>query len=141
VIIRGFWILAGALVACAWMGFMVQAQEAGVSLELNRADTVEAKCRVTIVVRNGLDIPLEALAFDVVVFDKSSGVAGYSGLDLGGLQPAKTRVRQYDIAQLPCAEISRLLINDIRRCGSDADQDACAKALTLSSRTAIDFSL
>ncbi|MBB4303204.1 hypothetical protein GGD81_002247 [Rhodobium orientis] len=109
-------------------------------MELNKAATVAGKCRVTMVVRNGLARPLSALSVDVVVFDKEGGVAGYSALNFGALPAGKMRVRQYDIAEMPCAEISRLLINDIRKCGEGGEAQ-CLGLLEPSSRLDIDFAL
>ncbi len=114
----------------------------GIHFELNKAETVNGTCRVTLVTRNDMASALTAFAIDLVVFDDAEGVAGYAAIDIGALPAGKTRVRQYDVARGDCGGFSRFLVNDVRACeGATGDAPDCLGALRLSSRTEIDLVL
>ncbi|AXS41662.1 hypothetical protein [Breoghania sp. L-A4] len=120
------------------------AQEAakGIHFELNKAETVNGTCRVTLVTRNDMASALKAFSVDLVVFDDAEGVAGYAAIDIGALPAGKTRVRQYDVAKGDCGGFSRFLVNDVRACeGASGEVQDCLGALRLSSRTKIDLVL
>jgi hypothetical protein len=107
-------------------------------IQLNEAETVTGSCRLTFVVRNALREPVNALGLDLVLFDKSEGVAGYAAVDFGALPSGKTRVRQYDVAKGACSGISRVLLNDVRACEiQDAKNQDCLPLLRIESRSEI----
>lgn len=113
-----------------------------IALELNKAETVAGSCRITLVVKNDLASALEAFGLDLVIFDKSNGVAGYAGIDIGPLPKGKTRVRQYDLPNIACDSIASLLVNDVRACErTDAAPAGCQPYLKLNSLSTIDFIL
>ena len=119
------------------------AQPAGaIAIQLNEAVTVDGACRLTFVFRNDLPAPVQALGLDLVMFDRSEGISGYAAVDVGTLPAGKTRVRQYDVARGDCADLSRVLLNDIRACEIEADTGGdCLPLLNLSSRSEIDLIL
>lgn len=111
-------------------------------LQLNEAASVGGSCRLTFVIRNELPDTVTALGLDLVMFDTSGGVSGYAAVDFGALPAGKTRVRQYDVAKGDCADLSRVLLNDIRACEIEARADReCLSMLALSSRSEIDLVL
>jgi len=113
-----------------------------IAIQLNEAETVGDACRLTFVIRNELPNTVQALGLDLVMFDKSEGVSGYAAVDFGELPSGKTRVRQYDVAKGDCADISRVLLNDIRACDIEAEGTGdCLSLLTISSRSEIDLIL
>lgn len=113
-----------------------------IAIQLNEAATVGGSCRLTFVIRNELPSTVQALGLDLVMFDKSEGVSGYAAVDFGELPSGKTRVRQYDVAKGDCADISRVLLNDVRACEIEAGAAKdCLSLLTISSRSEIDLIL
>jgi hypothetical protein len=113
-----------------------------ISVQLNDAETVNGSCRLTFVIRNSLQKPVNALGLDLVMFDTSDGVSGYAAIDFGDLPAGKTRVRQYDVAKGECAGISRVLLNEVRACDlQDAAQQDCLPLLRIDSRSEIDLIL
>lgn len=120
----------------------VAQQAETIAIQLNEAATVGEACRLTFVIRNGLPSPVRALGLDLVLFDTSDGVSGYTAVDFGELPPGKTRVRQYDVAEGGCTGIARVLLNDIRSCEIEAEAAGdCLPLLSVSSRTGIDLIL
>lgn len=136
-------ILVPMLLSCQLAAAPALAQqEKAISIQLNTAETVGDACRLTFVIRNGIDQPVEALGLDLVMFDKSEGVSGYAVIDLGGLPAGKTRVRQYDVAKGDCADISRVLLNEVRACEiNGAASDGCLSLLDITSRAQIELIL
>ncbi len=116
------------------------AQENAFSLELNSARDNENGCRLTYVAKNKTGTKLDKTSYEVVVFDKDGGVSQFLILEFGKLPINKTKVVQFELNGQKCANISRLLINDVSDCeaGGKAVQ-ICLDALKTKSRTSIDF--
>lgn len=124
---------------------MAQDADASFSLELNSAaDTSAGSCRLTYVASNKSDIALDRTAYEVAIFDSEGVVTRLLVLEFGALIEGKTKILQFDLAETPCASISRIVINDVAGCTQTADGsevDMCLSGLTASSRTDIEFGL
>lgn len=136
-------LIAGCL-AALMLALPAAAETTGsLGLELNNAaDTETGACRLTFVAANGLPTGLEALSWQVAVFDAQGVVQSLLVLDFGALAAGKTRIVLFDLPGRPCADISRVVINDVAECrpadGAAAPPD-CLAALTASTRTPIAF--
>ena len=114
--------------------------EKNFTLELNSARDNENGCRLTYVAFNGSSTPLDKTAYEVVVFDQDGGVSQFLILEFGKLPTGKTKVVQFDLKDKKCADISRLLINDVSECeAGGATVPICLDALQTTSRTNIGF--
>ncbi|MCU0802703.1 MAG: hypothetical protein MUD11_13195 [Rhodobacteraceae bacterium] len=114
------------------------------ALELNgAADTPESACRLTYVANNGLSAPLEQTSFQMAVFDTAGAVTRLIVLDFGALAVGKTKVVQFDIPGQTCAQISRIVVNDVAQCTTTggAAVEGCLAALATASRSSIQFGL
>jgi len=61
-------------------------------------------------------------------------------LDFSPLPIGKTRVRQFDLADMPCDNISRILINDASACEGDAlPKNICVEDLETKARADVEF--
>jgi hypothetical protein len=111
-------------------------------LELNNMKTEGEVCRVSFVATNNLETSLEAISFEVVVFDQNSLVDRILVMEFGRLPIGKTRVVQFDLESASCDRFSRILINDVVRCeaGSLEPMD-CVEALRTSSRQPVALGL
>ncbi len=113
-----------------------------ISIQLNTAETAGDACRLTFVIQNKLAVPVEALGLDLVMFNKSEGVSGYAAVDFGAMPSGKTVVRQYDVGQGTCGDISRVLLNEVRACQVNSTSvPDCLTKLQITSRSEIDFIL
>ena len=120
-----------------------------IMLELNGASDTEAGgCQLTIVATNQLETGIRRAAWQVAIFDKAGAVQSLPILDFGGMIAGKTRVGLFPLPDRPCAEIGRIVVNDVAECtaddGSDkgADlRDICLGGLATQTRTDIDFGL
>jgi hypothetical protein len=130
---------------CLTASFAV-AQDAApaLSLELNSVgDTADGGCRLTYVANNGMAAALEKTSFQMAVFDGTGSVTRLIVLDFGALTVGKTKVVQFDIPGQTCAQISRIVVNDVAQCTSagGAAVPDCLSTLATASRTAIQFGL
>jgi len=111
------------------------AESGNFELELNIATDVADACRLTFVATNNTGIALTQNGYEVAAFDATGVVSAILVLELGQLPLNKTRVVQFDLPNMKCADISRLLVNGQDSCEStDGTHDICMKALNASSR-------
>ncbi|WFT81129.1 Tat pathway signal protein [Methylobacterium sp. CB376] len=119
-------VLSGVMLASA----LAQAPETPMRIELNKLDTVGEACRATLLVDNGKGAPIRSLKLDLYAFD-TDGVAQKRVLvELGPVAARKTVLRQFDIAAAPCAQVGRLLLNDVVACeGGDLTRETCLERI------------
>lgn len=120
----------------------IWAQETPVrlSLELNALQAAEAGCRVTFLATNELGAPLDKASVEMALFDTSGTIERIVTLDFKALAPGKTKVLQFELAGLDCAQAGRFLVNDITSCeGTGLAPDACLAGLVTTARPDIAF--
>ncbi|MDO5612948.1 MAG: hypothetical protein Q4G14_06865 [Paracoccus sp. (in: a-proteobacteria)] len=122
------------------------ADDGRIVVELNNAaDTETGACRLTFVAANHSDTGFEAASWQVGVFDAQGIVRSILVLEFGALAQRRTRIVLFDLPGRPCADISRVVVNDVAACrvqgGGAAMSDVCLDALTPRSRTDIAFDL
>ncbi|QDC11555.1 hypothetical protein FHY55_07950 [Oceanicola sp. D3] len=118
------------------------AQSGNFGLELNAARDVGEGCRLTYVATNNTGEGLEKASYEVAVFDQDGVVSRLLILEFGQLQADKTKVVQFDLSDMACSDISRLLVNSVSECvGAEGTSPDCMEGLTTSSRAEIQFGL
>ncbi|MBF0678695.1 MAG: hypothetical protein IR164_07130 [Devosia sp.] len=120
------------------------AQEAprppALALELNAFQDADAGCRVTFLATNDLGGQLNRAAVEMALFGQSGAIDRIVTLDFKNLAPGKTKVLQFELAGLRCADVSRVLINDIGTCdGEGIDPASCLSALVPTARPDVAF--
>lgn len=112
----------------------------GISMELNALAPAGAGCRLTFVVANGLSADVAKAVYEVALFNTSGQVERLMTLDFQSLPAGRTRVRQFDLGDLGCDAISRILVNDATECaGEGLAPGACMSDLQTRSATKVDF--
>lgn len=112
----------------------------GVQVELNKLETYDGTCRAYLVLENRTKSGFTSLQLDLVTFDTAGIVARHLAVEVAPLPPAKTRLRVFDAAALPCEKVARLLLNDVIACadGSGTRQD-CLALLSTANRGTVPF--
>lgn len=131
----------GALLAgLVWLA-AAGAEPAGeVHLELNKLETQGEGCRVYLLFENGLPERLRSLKLDLVVFDPDGVIARRVAVDAGALTAGKTVLKVFDLAELPCGEIGRMLLNDVPECAGEAGaRSDCVEVVRTSSRSDVEL--
>lgn len=112
----------------------------GFSLELNRLDTIDGSCRVTVVEKNETNAAFASLKLDLVVFDGEGIVTKRVGVDAGPLKAGRTVVKTFDMKGLACESVGRVLINDVLACdAAGIAEDACIDVVEPRSRVSATF--
>jgi len=115
-------------------------QAGRLSLELNALDTTAKGCQLTFVMQNRLGARLEALRFELAVFNSAGRVNTVITLDAGSLPEEKTRVARFVVSDLACPEVGRVLLNDISACkGQGMTPAICLAKMRVSSRAEAAF--
>jgi hypothetical protein len=113
---------------------------ARLDLELNRLEDMDGGCRLTLMFTNGLDAAIEAMSIETVLFDPEGRVIRFLLLKPRPLSPGRTRVQQFDIRDLACPAIARVLLNDVTDCvGEGLDPAICLAAINVTSRDGVAF--
>lgn len=104
-------------------------------LELNAAQPSEKGCRITFLATNELGGTLDRASVEMALFTIGGAIERIVTLDFKGLTEGKTKVLQFELANLDCANLGRVLINDITACQGDGlAAEACLAGLVPSAR-------
>lgn len=120
------------------------AQEAGaasLSIELNSLQPAQGGCRLSFVAASTLEADVEKVAYEMVLFDRDGLIERITVYDFRDVPAGKTRVRQFDLPDVDCSAISKVLVNDAKSCaGPDLDPAACMRQLKTVTRSDVAFS-
>ena len=132
---------AGALLAAALSAWACGAGAAAgqtLDIELNKLEDAGGQCVASLLLTNRFGETLEQVRFDLYVFDKAGVIARRLLLDTGPMRTDKTTVASFALIDQPCANIGKLLVNNVPVCkaagGATLD---CDGALNLTSRAVV----
>lgn len=138
-ITRPFAALLG-LVLCYSPVLAQEAAPVSLALELNALQPADAGCRVTFLATNRLGGQLDRAAVELALFDTTGAIDRIVTLDFKDLSDGKTKVLQFELADLQCDGLGRLLVNDVSACeGAVTPSTVCLDALETSTRLDIAF--
>jgi hypothetical protein len=117
-----------------------RAESATLDLELNKLTDSQKGCKVSFVMRNGLQSVIEALSLEIVLFGKDGRVANILSLKVGDLPIGKTLVKQFRFKS--CNNVSRILVNQVSECrGANLTPKICSQKLKTTNKTKVQFGL
>ena len=136
--------LFAAVLALTAMAAPTSAQEAAaqpsLALELNALQPADTGCRVTFLATNELGGVLDRAAVELALFDAGGTIVRIVTLDFKNLSQGKTKVLQFELADLACDGIGRLLVNDITACeGTGLAPTACLDGLVTTAKPSVEF--
>ena len=129
--------LTGAALALFLMPAAAAAKD-DLRLEFNKFETANGTCQAYFLIEEQAGKPLQSLKADLIVFGKDGGIAKRLIAEMGPIRSKKTSVKIFAI-DVPCAEVSGVLLNDVASCTPDATPETCLDRLVVSSRLAIRF--
>jgi hypothetical protein len=100
-------------------------------IELNNAEQADSLCRLTFTV--AAQQGLSELQTQTVLFNQDGGVQTFTLFDFGAVPSQGLRVRQFDIPQTQCKNISMVLFNEVSICTA-TNGNVCTDKPTFSSR-------
>jgi hypothetical protein len=102
-----------------------------IRVELNAAESVQSRCRLSFVIENKSEAAIESLKLDLAVFGRDGVIQRRLVTELGPVRGAKTIVKAFEL-DTECGQIGSILVNDVTACAPMAP-DACLDRLALSS--------
>lgn len=121
----------GAISACA---------EAVLAIELNKLEPRERSCLAYLVFHNQTGRQFDALQLELILFDTDGLILKRFNLDAAPVLPGKTSVKLFEIADIQCDALGRILVNEVVACrGADGPIDGCLELLRLDSRPPVGF--
>jgi hypothetical protein len=128
------WRICVALFALLSVGVAtIAAADPTIHIELNAAETApEDHCRLSFVVQNNAESPIDTLKLDLALFDREGTINRRMIVEIGPLRAAKTIVRTFSVER-DCGQIGAILLNDVTAC-APSEPGGCLDRLTLSSR-------
>jgi hypothetical protein len=131
-----------AAVAAAWLALAAsaQAQAPKVAIELNKLEAAGDACRAYLVLNNGSEIAFDSLNLDLVLFDDGGIIARRLAVETAPLPAGKLSVKAFDVADLDCAQVGRVLLNDVLACdGAPESPENCLALIETSAQGELSF--
>ncbi len=122
------WVLGLALLLAPQA---VSAQDP-IRIELNAAESVQSRCRLSFVIENKGDTAYESMKLDLVIFDGLGVIQRRVVAEMAPLRRAKTIVKAFEIDG-ECGQIGSVLVNDVTAC-TPGEAGACLDRLALASK-------
>jgi hypothetical protein len=131
---------AGVLfsVSGAAQAFAQDAAASKLDVELNALTPSQKGCMMTFVAENNLATPINKVSFELAFFNDKNAVDRITVLDFRDLPQGKKRVRQFDMPNVKCETVTRVLINDTPVCDGPAAGE-CMKGLVTRSQISVPF--
>jgi hypothetical protein len=107
-------------------------------VELNALAPSQKGCMMTFVALNKLAAPVNKISFELAFFNDKNAVDKITVLDFRDLPEGKKRVRQFDMPNMKCEAVTRIIINDTPVCDGPAT-GACMKGLVTRSQISVPF--
>ncbi len=114
------------------------APAAGLDVELNALAPSQKGCMMTFVAENNLAAPINKISFELAFFNDKNAVDRITVLDFRDLPQGKKRVRQFDMPNVKCETVTRIIINDTPVCDGPATGE-CMKGLVTRSQISVPF--
>ena len=112
-----------------------------ITVELNKLAPAENACQAYVVVTNGMSQPIEELQLDVYLFDAAGVILNGVALQFVDLRAGRPTVVPFELADLACPDIGRILLNKVLVCNGPGGTaiEGCADRIRVSARGEIPF--
>jgi hypothetical protein len=127
-----------AAIAPAWAQQATPAPAAKLNVELNALTPSAKGCMMTFVAENDMATAINKISFELAFFNEKSTVDKVTVLDFRDLPVAKKRVRQFDMPNMKCENVTRVIINDTPVCDGPAAGE-CKAGLATKSQISVPF--
>lgn len=117
------------------------APEGAIMVELNKLVSTDNACQIYFVVDNRGPEPLKELQVDAYLFSKEGVILRGVALPFTDLRSGRTSVSAFDLPDLACDDVGRVLVNKVLVCtdGEGAPVEGCGDRLTVTSRAEASF--
>jgi len=114
--------------------------EKGLRIDLNKTERSDENCRITLVFENNSQDFYQKYYMELAFFNKNGVIAQRITVDAAPLRNNKTTIKEFDVPQLQCNDINRVLLNTISKCEPSSEQNLdCMSLIKLKSHSGIEF--
>ncbi|MEP5730425.1 MAG: hypothetical protein ABJL67_13775 [Sulfitobacter sp.] len=129
------WVVWGACALGFGLSLAALAEEVDltgkIAVELNAAQTSDTDCTLTFMITNGLDVQVDRVVYETVLFNTNGQANRLTLFDFGTLPPKRPRVRQFAVPEVTCDQLGCVLFNGANACeGADLVMVFAAWALS-----------
>ena len=112
-----------------------------ITIELNKLEAAPNACRGYFVVDNRLPEALKELRLDIFLFDRTGVILRRVGLPFVDVRPERMKIVLFELADLACNDIGRLLVNDVLVCtgAGGGPIPGCGSMVSTSTRASAKF--
>lgn len=116
--------------------FAVFAQDAGLTVELNKTEASESGgCSAFFLFRNETDNSFEGFEMSLAILDTQGVIDRLLSIDAAPLPVSRTTLKLFEIPEIACDNISEILLHDLTSCRpQNGDEMDCFPILTLRSK-------
>lgn len=139
-------LLTAACVLLAWAPVSSGAEEdpatdaGGLRLELNKLEPMESACRAYLLFENRTASAFSSLKLDLVMFNPEGVINRRLAVEGGPLPAGKTSVKLFDINDVACSSVDRVLLNGVLSCSdAEGERSDCLALIETASRSNADF--
>ena len=132
---HGLSSLIGAI--CLSMVNSASAANAAIHVELNKAEQVDAACKTFLLIENRTAEDYRKIKLDLVVFNTDKIIEKRFALNVAPIAANKTLVKNFNIADIACDDISQILLNDVLDC--EQNLEPCINVIDVSTKSSIRF--
>ncbi|MBL4806283.1 MAG: hypothetical protein JKY31_03235 [Rhodobacteraceae bacterium] len=116
---------------------MAQAQDGGLTVELNKFEDVEGGCQTFFLFQNETDDNFEGFEMSLAIMSTDGIIDRLLTIDAAPLPANRTTLKLFEIPDTQCASIGEILLHDIGSCRpQNGEEMDCFGILTLNSRAA-----
>lgn len=136
-VVRLLWILLASLTGSAAPSLGDEATEGHVAVELNKLEINGIGCQPYLVFENKTELDFNSLKLDLVMFDIEGIIARRIAVEGAPLPPGKMSVKVFDLTDLACDQIGRVLLNGLTQCADrNGERSDCLTLMETASRAA-----
>lgn len=134
---RHLTLLAGCLAAGLSLASAAQAQDGGLTVELNKFEEIEGGgCRAFFLFRNETKTGFDGFEMSLAILDGKGVIDRLLSIDAAPLPVARTTLKLFEIPETSCTNISEILLHELTSCRpQNAEEMDCFPILTLNSKT------
>ncbi|WP_337267697.1 hypothetical protein [Oryzifoliimicrobium ureilyticus] len=107
-------------------------------VELNALGQLQNGCAATFVLTNRLGAPIRKVSYELAFFNDKNVVDKITTIDFGEIPQDKTRVRKFNLPNVTCAGVKRIVVNDAPACDGPSAR-ACLDMLRTRSQVSVPF--
>lgn len=109
-------------------------------IDLNKLEKSQQDCRISLVFENKTHFFYNTFYMDLAFFNKNGVISQRITVDAAPIRNKKITIKEFDVPQLSCNKIERVLLNSITQCElAKGKKTDCMDRIKIKSSSQIEF--